>query len=328
MSTTQTNPTDLVSVDFRAFAATRQRARAVHTLQGVPDYSFGLDQQLRRGLAAVPALRSAAQFVVRSHEPVMQQLHQMNGIAVGPDQFPQIFRMGEHCAQTLGIGMPRIFIQNEAVANAWTYASDDATPSIVITTLLRRNLDDDELTAVIGHECGHIHNLHSAYNTLVELLSNKSASSLLSAAATSGAPIGMLLKAASLLGQGIRLGMLRWSRAAEVTCDRAGAICAGGVKPMMMALAKLKTGGEGGLSEINLQAYVRQLDQVGRTPVRLTELFQTHPLTQKRIAALAAFEDSEIYRAWLPAVNDAQPSRPRQEVERLCADLMQVVGRG
>lgn len=259
MNTTLGNPTDVVSIDFRAFSATRQLARAAHMLRGVPDYSFGLDQQLRCGLATIPALRTAAQVVVRSHEPVMQQLHQMNGIAVGPDQFPEIFRMGERCAQILGIGMPRIFILNEGAANAWTYASDDSRPSIVITTLLRRYLDDDELTAVIGHECGHIHNMHSAYNTLVELLSNKSASGLLSAAASGGAPIAIVLKAAALLGQGIRLGMLKWSRAAEVTCDRAGAICSGGVKPMMMALAKLKTGSVGSLSDINLRAMCASL---------------------------------------------------------------------
>jgi Zn-dependent protease with chaperone function len=325
---TSINPTDIVSVDFKAFAASRQIARAAHMPGGVPDYSFGVDRELRTNLTAIPALRSIAQMIVRSHEPLMQQMHLMDGIAVGPDQFPEIFRMGERCAERLGIGMPRIFILNQGAANAWTYASDDDRPSIVITTLLRRYLNDEELTAVIGHECGHIHNLHSAYNTLVELTSNLAASRMLSAAAGAGAPIGLLLKAVSLLGQGIRLAMLQWSRAAEITCDRAGAICVGGVRPMMTALAKLKTGGEGGLSDVNLEAYVRQLDRVRGTPVKLMELFQSHPMTQKRIAALAAFEDSEIYRTWLPAVEASQSPRSRQEVERCCVELVKVMGRG
>ena len=129
-----------------------------------------------------------------------------------------------------------------------------------------------------------------------------------------------------MLGAGLRLFMLEWSRAAEITCDRAGAICAGGVMPMMTALAKLKTGGEQSLSGINVEEYVRQFDQAGATPLKLAEFLQTHPLTQKRIAALKVFEEGDVLRSWLPHLDTGVPARRRQDVDRACEAIVKVVG--
>lgn len=319
------NPTDDLTIDFPGFIAARQDAREAHLVNGIPDYSFSLDRILRARISAVPALRGVARTVVRSQEPMMQQINLMNGIAVGPEQYPHIFTIGEHCARTLGIGTPRIFLLNAGAANAWTYASDDARPSIVITTRLLRGLTDEELTAIIGHECGHIHNLHSAYNTLVELLTNAALQNVMAMAPAIG-PLALLRMGVKLLGSGFRLFMLEWSRAAEITCDRAGAICAGGVTPMMTALAKLKTAGEWTLADMNIDAYVRQLDELGKSPVVMSEFLQTHPMTQKRIAALKVFETSETLRDWGLQTPAGARVRTQAEVDRLCEEIVKVVG--
>src|SRR5262249_18008246 len=139
-----------------------------------------------------------------------------------------------------------------------------------------------------------------------------------------GLPFAPLRAAASMLGAGVRMFLLEWSRAAEITCDRAGAICAGGVRPMITALGKLKTRGQPALADFNVDAYIQQLDAVRSTPLKLVEFLQTHPMTQKRMAALQVFSDSEIYRAWLPAVSaDCEP-RSRADVDRACEDIVRI----
>lgn len=314
----QPNPTQAVILDFPGFVAARQRASGAHLVNGVPDYGFGLDRKLRAKLVAMPPLRTLARVLVRAQEPLMQQINLMNGIAVGPRQYPEIFAIGEHCARTLGIGVPRIFILPSETPNAWTYASDDTRPSIVLTTRVIRNLSAEELTAIIGHECGHIHNLHSAYNTLIELLTNTTIRTLLPGL------LSMIGVPMAVLGGALRLFMLEWSRAAEITADRAGTICAGGVKPMMSALMKLKTASELELAGFDIDEYLAQLDQTRRSFVRLNEFMQTHPMTQKRIAALRYFDKSEVLHSWLGHQSDLDGLLSVENLDRRCEALVAV----
>jgi Zn-dependent protease with chaperone function len=315
------NPTDALVLDFPGFVAARRQASERHMVNGVPDYGFSLDRKLRGKLVSMPPLRSLARTLVQAQEPLMQQINLMNGIAVGPRQYPEIFAIGEHCARTLGIGVPRLFLLPSEASNAWTYASDDARPSIVLTTRVLRNLSTEELTGIIGHECGHIHNLHSAYNTLVELLANTTLRGLMLGSVSTS----LLSLPLALLGGGLKLFMLEWSRAAEITADRAGSICAGGVRPMMSALMKLKTSAEPELAEVNIDEYLAQFDQLSRSPVKLTEFLQTHPVTQKRIAALRLFEDSQVLASWLGDSGDLAGRLSAEALDRQCEAIVRVV---
>jgi Zn-dependent protease with chaperone function len=321
------NPTERIELDFPAYVARSVRVREQHLIDGTPDYSFALDNTLRRRLTAIPALRAVARLLVRAREPFFQQLHMMNSIAVGPSQLPEVFAIGQRCARTLGIGVPQIFVQPSETSNAYTYASDDVKPSIIITTRLMRSLEPDELMAVIGHECGHIHNLHMAYNTLVELMSRNGAGAALRAAAAGGAPLLLLQFLARAAGTGLSLFMMRWSRCAEITCDRAGVICAGSVSPMIRGLIKLQTGGEIALDGVDVDAYVRQLESVKSSLSRFAELTHSHPLTQKRIEALRLFHNSEALLAWRPELRVDGPVRTRAEVDAACDRLISVFDR-
>jgi Zn-dependent protease with chaperone function len=322
------NPTDCVSLDFAAYTAARSGARSAHLIQGTPDYAFSLDKRLRQRLASIGPLRHLARFLVRTHEPFMQQLTLMKSIAVGPTQLPEIFEAGQHCARLLGIGVPRIFVQPSEELNAYTFASDDVTPSIVLTSSMLRALSPDELKAVIGHECGHIHNLHNAYNTLVVLIANEGARSALGMIAAQGGSLPLVKQLAQLTSWGLRLFLARWSRCAEVTSDRAGAICAGSVAPMIRALVKLATRGEAELEGIDVDAYVRQLDAIKNSIWRLTELGDTHPLLPKRIEALRLFHNSETFLSWRPELKCGDPIRSASEVDSACERLISVVDTG
>lgn len=317
------NPTDMIDLDFAAFVATRRSEHAVHLADGVPDYSFALDRELRRHLSSMQPLRFLLGIVVRSVEPIQQQLNLMRAIRVGPKQYPRIHLIAEECACRLGIGTPRIFLQGGEFLNAWTFATDDVHPSIVLTTRIVQALDEDEITAIIGHECGHIHNLHGAYATLIALLANPAARGLLSCI-IGGSLLALFTKC---LTAGLLLFMLRWSRCAEVTCDRAAVICAGGVDPLVSALSKMEVGGQAGLEGFNVDEYVKQIAEVKATPVRLVELFDTHPISAKRIEASRLFGASNVLLSWRPELVTDTPPRPLAEIDALCEDLIGVWSR-
>lgn len=318
------DPTATISIDLPGYIANRAREQGQHLVSGVPNYSFSLDNKLRRNLSTMQPLRGLAKLLVRVHEPFFQQLKMMNAIAVSPSQYPELFAIGERCARRLGIGVPRIFVEFSELPNAYTFASDDVRPSIVVTTRLLRSLKDDEMLGVIGHECGHIHNLHVAYNTLVVVMSQGGTNAVLRGGILWGASAALVNGLAQVAGLGVQLFLLRWSRCAEITCDRAGAICAGSVAPMIRALVKLKTGGEAQLTEIDVDHYVRQLEVVKSTPLRLVELLHSHPLTQKRIEALRLFNNSEMLVAWRPELRSGGPVRSQRELDERCEALVRI----
>lgn len=318
------DPTRAVAIDLAGYVAQREQALGARLIDGVPDYSFSLDRTLRARLSSIPPLRWALRSLPRAFEPIMQHVYTMDGIAVGPDQYPRIHAMGEHCARRLGIGVPRIFLLQSEMMNAMTLACDDVRPSIILSTRITRNLAEDELLAIVGHECGHIHNLHGAYNTLVQLMTNPLARGMINGMSRAGLGIGAIQLVLGLAETALTLFLARWSRCAEVSCDRAGVICAGDPMAMVRGLAKLQTGAEVMLDDINVEAYIRQIETVKATPLRLLELGRTHPYTHKRIEAVRLFTRSDVYRGWLPGAEVAGPPLPIAEVDRACEPLISV----
>lgn len=313
------NPTLEIDLNFAHYLAVREKELSAHLVGGIPDYVFSLDQKLRQQLMAMGPVRAIAQSLVSMAVPIYKQIQQMNGVAVGPQQYPEIYAIGEECARRLGIGIPQIFIYYAPLLNAYTIATDDVAPMIVLSSALVEAFEPQELKFVIGHECGHIHNLHGVYNTAVELMTNALAAVILQS-------IPVLGTVKLLIQGGLMLFMMRWSRCAEVTCDRAGLICCGDVTTAQMALAKLATGGADRLQGINLQEYIKQISNVQSTPVRLLELIQSHPLLPKRIEAIRLFADCDVLHAWRPELRSST-WRTKQETDKLCEQFISVLAK-
>ncbi|NJO94597.1 MAG: M48 family metallopeptidase [Hydrococcus sp. RM1_1_31] len=317
---TNNNPTTSIDLDFGRYLATREGELSSHLVGGIPDYGFALDRKLRQQLMAMTPIRTVAKALVSMAVPIYKQVQQMQGVAVSPQQYPEIYAMGEACARRLGIGVPQIFIYYSPLLNAYTIATDDVEPIIVISSALIEALEPNELMFVIGHECGHIHNLHGVYNTAVELMTNTLAAVILQSIPALGT-LKVLIQGSLLLF------FMRWSRCAEVTCDRAGLICCGDLTTAQMTLAKLATGGVYKLEGINLKEYLKQISNVQATPVRLLELTQSHPLIPKRIEAIRLFSECDVLASWRPELHSSL-SRDKQATDELCEQFISVLAQG
>lgn len=324
----QRNPTALIDLSFDHYLQRRQTQLQAHLVDGVPDYAFSLDAVLRQQLAAVGPVRALAHLLTIGVMRVQKQLQMLNGVAVGPRQFPEIYAMGAECAQQLGIGTPEIFIYPNLEMNASTFATDDMAPMIVLTSGLVDHFRPAELRYVIGHECGHIHNLHGVYTTAVAALTDPLARLLLDKLGNFGLPVNLVQMTTAIVQGGLSLFFARWSRCAEVTCDRAGLICCGDQRAAEVALARLGVGEGHALENINIDEYLRQIESVQSTPLRLLELTNTHPLIPKRIQALRLFTTCAVLGEWRPELLAAGVARSKAEVDRECERFIGVWAAG
>lgn len=312
------NPTQEVDISFNNYVNARKRELSAHMINGVPDYSFSMDNSMRQRMNSIPGMYKFFKALMNQIVPIQRQMKNMECIAVGPNQYREIYEIGEECAKRLGIGVPQIYVQYDVRMNAFALASEDAAPVIIVTTSIVDNLTKGELKTVIGHECGHIHNNHSIYNTAANILTGTMTIGL--------STIPGLKQIIGLLSMGAKYMLLNWSRCAEITCDRAGLICADSIDDCIRAEAKLRFGGVKALENINIDEYLKQIEQIQSTPVRLLEAESTHPITAKRILAYKIFNQCDVLYSWRPDWKTPDMKLiTKQEADKKCESFISVL---
>lgn len=256
----------LESLSPRAFQHPADRA-ATAALRQVP----GLDKAIRR----------LTEF---QYERALRQSLLANAVEVGPRQLPEVWEVYQHALRTLD--MPEtygLYITQFPLANAMAIGT--RKPVIVLSSQLTTLLEPDELWAVLGHELGHILCDHVANQTALVLLLQLSG----------GLPVfpGLPLRA-------VRSALLEWSRAAELSADRAGALACRDALASCRALMVLAAGLPS--SRLDLDAFLKQAsayedwdsgwDRVMRV---FAERQSTHPFSVRRVAALTEWVHSGEY---------------------------------
>lgn len=298
---TQFTGTPLAGMDY-SFANYLHKKKAEmsrHMLgNGIPDYAYRTDMDLRKKIDAVPGLYSIGKKIYSTVINQELQLANMQYVAVGPYQMPQIYNLACECARRLGISVPHIYVDSSEELNASAYALDDIEPFIVVTNKMVDRMSLGELKAVIGHECGHIQNNHVLYRFIVHDLINGTSKAVYGLAAA------LMAQLQKLLTQGIQLTFNMWSRAAEITADRAGMICCDNIDDCYSVNKKLMYGGvnlEGKVdTDFDIESLKEQMKFSTDNMSRLYELTFDHPLSIKRILAEMEFAHCDTLYSWRP----------------------------
>lgn len=325
---TAVSPLDGVDYRFETYLKNKKAMLSKHMLgNGLPDYAYYLDFEYRKKLDAIPGLFNTVKKIYSTHVTQCLQRANMSCLAVGPKQFPEVYQIGCDCAKKLGIAVPNIYIDSsEEVLNAYAYAMDDVEPFIVVTSLMLKRMTMGELKAVIGHECGHIQNYHTIYDFI--------ASDLLVAGLGGSQSIGLPQRLLQTLSVGVMLTLNMWSRAAEVTADRAALICCDNVEDAYSVNKKLLYGAVDVSDKIDTQLDISSLkEQMQMTmdnPGRILELERTHPLSIKRIFAEMEFAECELFYEWRPDLKTpGQIMRSKEETDARCKKYIDVIhGKG
>ncbi len=89
---------------------------------------------------------------------------------IAKDDNPYVWRMVENLCITSGLPMPRVYIINDPVMNAFATGRKPEKSSIALTTGLIENLENEELEGVIAHELSHIQNYDTRLMMVVVVL--------------------------------------------------------------------------------------------------------------------------------------------------------------
>jgi hypothetical protein len=291
------------TLDFQAYVDRKKSARAGGPREGGHEYAYVSDHNTRKTFERLKPVELAVAAAVRLFKTVGKSELLGSAIKIGENQFPRVHNLTVQCADTLGIAPPTVYVVSKFSLNAATYGTNDDA-FILLHSALIDHFSDEELLSVIGHECGHIHNNHVVYLTAMHYL-RVMASAFVRWAVTPAL-----------------LALNGWSRRAEITCDRAGMLCSGDLDVSTRALAKLALGSTKLYDELNLEAFIDQYDEGQRAVGRYTEIFATHPWLPKRVKALRAFADSEVFRRRVGQRGGAS----MEEVDEQVHEIIKVIG--
>jgi Zn-dependent protease with chaperone function len=249
-------------------------------------YEHPADRAATAALASIPMLDLVVRKLIEfGYERALRQTYLGASVRLGTDQLPAIWTLYQHVLGVLD--MPEeydLYITQQPMANAMTVGA--GKPIVVLNSATVSLLDDEQLEAVIAHEVAHILSDHVLYRTALEIILRMGTTRL---------PLGMPLAA-------VQYALLEWSRASELTCDRAAAIVTR--DPRLVCKMLMTMSGGAKAADLNLDAFMRQameyteagegLDRLQRL---LTDLRQSHSLPVKRVHELLSWvRDGEYDR--------------------------------
>jgi len=151
-------------------------------------------------------------------------------------------------------------------------------PVIVVRSALLDKMSSDELVAVLGHELGHLHAEHSLYQSLATALLQ------------GGVAASQVVRLVSLP---IQRTLLRWSRCAELTADRAALLASrdlGACMSMMLTFAGGKRRGASTRSKMRLAPFIDQCRELAR--------MQAENSIDDALGTVLTMDRTHPYMAW------------------------------
>lgn len=255
-------------------------------------YEHSLDRKYLQAMKAVPGFPQATRWFVANLPERLLHLQALSATIRCDDvQFPELTALMDVARQRLDIPYrPALYLDESPYMNAMTLGAED--PLISVYSALLDQMDDEEVVAVIAHELGHLHADHVVYKLMANLL--------LVLGRMSSTIINML-------SMPIQLALLKWSRCAELTADRAGLL---GCRDLSVALnvqLKMAGGARPGITKrttLKIGPFIQQARELERkemsswldnTLLLMITMDRTHPFAVWRVMHLLQWVENGNY---------------------------------
>ncbi len=202
---------------------------------------------------------------------------------------PEVADALAECREMLGVTRPiEVFLEPKPVYSAFLSRGRSGPLILGLSSRLLEEFSPAELRFVLGHELGHALFDHFGIPMPVTATIED---------------IG-----GTLVSRAVQLRLFVWCRAAEVSADRAGLLCAGDPEVAATAFFKMSSGLSRPVIKTDLEAFASQVESMASAPSAAHEVrddddtldcFSTHPYTPVRVRALLAFGKSSAYAARL-----------------------------
>ena len=251
------------------------------------DFIHPEDAAALRQLESIPGFPT---LVKKSMSMGLEQLqygvNMASAIRLSPSQLPKLYNRLPPICKKLGIEQPEFYLSMDPNPNAWTFG--DTKIFITITSGLVDMMTEEELDAVIAHECGHILCHHVLYHSIAHYVMDGLDS------------LGVL----GSLGAPLQYAILYWERKSELSCDRAASIV---TTPAIVAstMARLSGGPTSITKNIDMEEWAKQADQYeairndglwNKTLQVAAIMNQNHPFSAVRVKEILKWGKSSQYK--------------------------------
>lgn len=220
----------------------------------------------------------------------------MRGRQVTPEEGGWLYEMVAELAQRAELPVPRVYVCPHAAPNAFATGRNPRHAAVAFTQGLLQNMSREEIRGVAAHELAHIKNRDTLTSTIAATVSG-----VLAFLAQWGLLLGMgrreggnpLVTFAVIIVAAVGAAIIKAmiSRSREFVADADGARIAGSPDGLISALAKLdlmsrRVPLDQPNPAMNNLFIVEPLASNLSGGSTLTNLFATHPPTEKRIESL------------------------------------------
>src|SRR5712692_5559190 len=250
-------------------------------------YQHPADRAATAALQRVPYLDEVVrQLIALGYERALRAVSLGGAVRLGERQLPGVWVLHREVFHVLDLddAVPDLYLTQFPLANAYTIGSKK--PIVLLNSELLHLLDDSGRRAVLAHEAAHVHSDHVLYQTALLILVRLGTSRL---PALAGLPL-----------LAIRLALLEWFRAAELSCDRAAALVTRDTTAVCRSLMVLTAGAAA--EDLSLDAFMAQAadyEEGSKGLDRITKLVNdmnlTHPMPVRRARALIDWMHSGEY---------------------------------
>jgi Zn-dependent protease with chaperone function len=251
-------------------------------------YEHPADRAATAALGSIPMLDLVVRKLIElGYERALRQTYLGASVRLGPDQLPRIWNAYQRALAALD--MPEeyaLYVTQQPLANAATIGA--GKPIIVLNSATVTLLDERGIEAVIGHELGHILSDHVVYRTALMIILQL------------GSSVRLPIPGGNLPLLAVKHALLEWSRAAELSCDRAAALTVRDPRVICSVLMAMSAGAAA--DELNLDAFTKQAmdyTEGGAGLDRLQRMFSDlqldHGMPVKRVHQLMAWVRSGEY---------------------------------
>ncbi|MGD0980524.1 MAG: M48 family metallopeptidase [Solirubrobacteraceae bacterium] len=267
-------------------------------------YEHPADRAATSALQSIPYLDTVVRKLIElGYERALRQYYLGASVRLGEDQLADVWHAHARAYATLDLApVPDLYLTTiPPVDNALAIGAQK--PIVVVHSGLVKLLDAEHQRALFAHEAGHILSDHMLYRTAVVIL--------LRLRSVPGIPLPLLP---------LRHALLEWSRAAELSCDRAAALVTRDPVAVCHLLMVIAAGAEA--ASLDLDVFMAQggeYNEKGSGLERLTRLMMnlnlTHPMPVRRIHELMQWVKSGEYDRIINGsyVSRDEPPRPRAE---------------
>jgi Zn-dependent protease with chaperone function len=258
-------------------------------LEGISARAFEhpADRAATAALQSIPMLDVVVKKLIEiGYERALRQSFLAGSVRLGANQLPEAWAAHRAAYARLDMAeVPDLYLTQFPVANAAAIGS--TRPMVVVNSRTVELLDELELRTVLGHEAGHILAEHVKYRTALLILLRLSG-------------VGRLGIIAGLPLMGVKLALLEWFRAAELSCDRAATLV--NRDPLVTCRTLMVLAGGAASRRLNLDEFIKQAteyedwdsgwDKLNRL---MTEVNLTHAYPVRRVQQVMEWVKSGEY---------------------------------